>query len=68
VVLVETAGRPIWWAILLLIPCVQLIFFLIVSIDLAKSFGIGIWLLGFIFIPILGFGSDRYVGPAAAGR
>ena len=74
VVLVEITGRPIWWAVLLLIPCVQLIFFLIVSIDLAKSFGkselfgIGIWLLGFIFIPILGFGSDRYVGPAAAGR
>jgi hypothetical protein len=74
VVLVEITGRPIWWAVLLLIPCVQLIFFLIVSIDLAKSFGkselfgIGIWLLGFIFIPILGFGSDRYVGPTAAGR
>jgi hypothetical protein len=58
----------------MLIPCVNIIIAVVVSIDLAKSFGkselfgIGIWLLGFIFIPILGFGSDRYVGPAAAGR
>jgi hypothetical protein len=57
---------------LILIPCVNIVIALIVSIDLAKSFGksevygIGIWLLGFIFVPILGFGSDRYIGPAAA--
>jgi len=74
VVLIEVVGRPIWWVLLLLIPCVQLIILLVVSIDLAKSFGkselfgIGLWLLGFVFVPILGFGSDRYVGPAAAGR
>jgi hypothetical protein len=74
IVLLEIVGRPIWWIILMLIPCVNIIIAVVVSIDLAKSFGkselfgIGIWLLGFIFIPILGFGSDRYVGPAAAGR
>ena len=73
IVLLEIVGRPIWWIILLLIPCVNVIISLIVSIDLAKSFGknelfgVGLWLLGFIFIPILGFGSDRYVGPSAAG-
>lgn len=73
IVLLEIVGRPIWWIILLLIPCVNIIISLIISIDLAKSFGksevfgVGLWLLGFIFIPMLGFGSDRYVGPSAAG-
>ena len=73
IVLLEIVGRPIWWIILLLIPCVNVIISLIISIDLAKSFGksevfgVGLWLLGFIFIPMLGFGSDRYVGPSAAG-
>ncbi len=74
IVLLEIVGRPIWWIVLLLIPCVNVIISLIVSIDLAKPFGksevfgVGLWLLGFIFIPMLGFGSDRYVGPSAAGN
>ena len=71
IVLLEICGRPIWWILLLLIPCVNIIVSLIVFIDLAKSFGkdalfgVGLWLLGFIFIPILGFGSAQYRGPAA---
>ena len=68
VVLLEVVGRPIWWIILLIIPCVNIIIACIVSLDLAKrfgksaGFGIGLWLLGFIFIPILGFGSAQYQG------
>ena len=72
IVLLEICGRPIWWILLMLIPCVNIIFSLIVFIDLAKSFGkdalfgVALWLLGFIFLPILGFGSAQYRGPAAA--
>jgi hypothetical protein len=71
IILLEIIGRPIWWIILMLIPCVNIVVAAIVFIDLAKSFGkgvgfgIGLWLLGFIFIPILGFGSAQYQGPAA---
>ena len=71
IVWLQICGRPVWWIILLFIPIVSLVIFIIMSIDLAKSFGkgagfgIGIFLLGFIFIPILGFGSASYVGPAA---
>lgn len=70
IVWLQICGRPIWWIILLLIPIVSIVFFLIICIDLAKSFGkgagfgIGIFLLGFIFIPILGFGSASYAGPS----
>ena len=68
----KIAGRPGWWLILLLIPYVNFIFWIIVLLDLAKSFGkgvgfaVGMILLGAIFIPILGFGSAEYEGPAAA--
>jgi hypothetical protein len=71
VVLLKIVGRPVWWLVLLLIPLVNLVIFILVSIDMAKSFGkgpgfgIGLWLLSFIFYPILGFGDARYVGPAA---
>ncbi|MBC8869987.1 MAG: signal peptidase I [Planctomycetes bacterium] len=71
IVLLEICGRPIWWIILLLIPCVNIVILLLINIDLAKSFGkdvgfgIGLWLLGIIFLPILGFGKSQYVGPAA---
>ena len=72
IVLLQIAGRPIWWIVLLIIPLVNIIVSVIVMIDVAKSFGkgagfgIGLWLLGFIFFPILGFGSAEYQGPAAA--
>ncbi|MCB0880111.1 MAG: signal peptidase I [Thermoleophilia bacterium] len=70
--LLKIAGRPGWWLILLLIPFVNLIVAIIVSIDVATSFGkgtgfgLGLALLGFIFYPMLGFGDAQYSGPAAA--
>jgi Family of unknown function (DUF5684) len=64
-------GRPWWWILLMLIPFVNFIIMIILCIDLAKSFGkgagfgVGIAFLGIIFLPILGFGSAQYQGPAA---
>jgi len=71
IVLLEIAGRPLWWIILWLIPCVNIVILFIVAIDVAKSFGkdamygIGLALLPFIFYPLLGFGDARYLGPPA---
>jgi hypothetical protein len=68
----KIVGRPGWWVILMLIPFVNFIIAIILCIDLAKSFGkgvgfgIGIILLGIVFLPILGFGSAQYLGPANA--
>jgi hypothetical protein len=68
-VLLKVVGRPGWWLILFLIPFVNFVMWIIVSLDLSKSFGkgggfaVGLILLSFIFIPILGFGDARYVGP-----
>ena len=69
----KIVGRPAWWIILLFIPFVNFIICIILCIDLAKSFGkgpgfgLGLALLGFIFFPILGFGSAQYQGPSAGG-
>ena len=71
-VLCQIAGRPWWWLLVMLIPFVGIVAAIIVSIDVAKSFGkstgfaIGLALLPFVFYPILGFGSAQYQGPAAA--
>jgi hypothetical protein len=70
-VMLKVVGRPGWWLILYLIPIVNFIIFIIVAIDLAKSFAkstgfaVGLIFLAPIFIPILGFGSATYRGPAA---
>ena len=72
IVMLEIAGRPLWWIFLFFIPIVNIVIAIIVSIDIAKSFGqgagfgVGLALLGFIFWPILGFGNAQYVGVEAA--
>ena len=71
-VITEIVGRPWWWLLLCFVPCVNIVIIVILSLDMAKSygqsplFGIGLLLLGPIFYAILGFGDARYVGPAAA--
>ena len=72
ILILEMAGKPIWWIVLLLIPLVSLIVAVLVNIEIAKKFGqstgfgVGLALLPFIFYPMLGFGSARYQGGAAA--
>ena len=71
IVMLEIVGKPIWWIILFLVPCANIIIPIWVINLLAKSFGksegftIGLLLLPFIFFPILGFGSATYLGPSA---
>lgn len=69
----KIAGRPEWWLILFFIPLVNVVIWLIISMDVAKAFskgpgfGIGLWLLSPLFIPILGFGSSTYTRPVRLG-
>jgi hypothetical protein len=47
---------------------------ILVTIDLAKSFGksagfgIGMVFLGFVYYPILAFGTAQYTGPVSGGQ
>lgn len=69
IVLLEIIGKPLWWIVLFFIPIVNFVAVIMVMLELAKCFGqssgfaIGLILLSPIFIPILGFGSARYLGP-----
>lgn len=70
IVLLEIAGKPLWWIILFLIPLVNIVVAFLTYTSVAErfgkgvGFGIGLMLLGFIFFPILGFGSAQYQGAA----
>ncbi|PKF73566.1 DUF5684 domain-containing protein [Chryseobacterium sp. PMSZPI] len=67
IVMLAIVKKPIWWIILFFIPVVNLFITWIVCNRLSKGFGketplytILLFFLGFIFIPVLGLGSDSY--------
>ncbi|MCB1276462.1 DUF5684 domain-containing protein [Prosthecobacter sp.] len=68
IVYLKISGKPVWWIILFIIPFVNFIIALLVSLGLAKNFGkgggfgVGLWLLGPIFLMILAFGDAKFVG------
>jgi hypothetical protein len=71
IVLLDIVGKPIWWIILLLIPLVNFVIMIIISMDLAVCFGKGkgwgfglLVILPFVGYPMLGFGQDKYTAPA----
>jgi hypothetical protein len=69
-VLLEIVGKPWWWLLLwVFVPIANVVIMILVYNELSKSFGkdagftVGLILLGFIFIPILGLGDAQYIGP-----
>lgn len=69
-IMCEIAGRPGWWTLLALIPYVNYVVLLLLSIDIAKAFGkstafgvVGLWLFGPVGYAMLGLGSATYQGP-----
>jgi hypothetical protein len=72
IVMLEIAGKPLWWIILMFIPLVNLVIAIIVyhQISLAFRQGVGttllLLLLPFIGWPMLGFGNAQYQGSAGS--
>jgi len=68
--MLDIAGKPWWWIILMCIPFVDIVILFIVNIAVARAFGkgvgfgIGLTILMPIFYLILGFGSAQYQRPA----
>jgi len=62
------AGKPGWWLILMLIPLVSVVVYLLAMLSLAGRFskgpvyGVGLFLLPFIFFPLLAFDGSEYSG------
>ena len=69
-ILLLIVGKPWWWLILMLIPIANIVIWILVSLALSQKFGqgtgfaIGLILLPFIFVPILGFGDAKCAGGA----
>jgi hypothetical protein len=67
IVLLKVVHKELWWIILFIIPCVNIVAYVIVYFGLAKAFGksagwgLGLIILPIIFLPMLGFGSAQYV-------
>jgi len=67
--IVRIAGSPDWMFILLLIPGVNIVAHIFVSLELGKRFSRGAaFTIGLIFIPavfyaLIGFSSDQYTPP-----
>ena len=72
VVFLQIVGKPVWWIVLMFIPVVSFVIAIMLSISLAErfgkgtGFGIGIALLGFVFVPMLAFGDAEYLPPDPA--
>lgn len=69
-IVLQICGKPAWWLVLLLVPGVNAVAGLLVAVSLARSFGrdrlfgVGLFLAGFILVPVLAYGGARYQGPA----
>jgi len=72
VVIIEIIGKPLWWILLWLIPCVNIVIGIWGMNLLMKSFGkdslytVLALFFPFIIFPVIGFGNDPYLGPSAA--
>ena len=72
IILLEMAGKPVWWIVLMFIPAVNIVVLVLVALSLANAFGkgggfaVGLVFLPIIFYPILAFGDAQYKAPAGA--
>jgi len=66
-IMAKISGTKNWW--LIFIPIANIYIAFVTLVALAKSFGkdmsfgIGLFFLGFVFFPMLGFGDAVYSGP-----
>lgn len=67
-IMLQIAGCPGWWLLMFFIPVVNIYFLVVMHIRLAEKFGksalygFALFLLGFIFFPLLAFGPATYEG------
>lgn len=71
IVFLEIIGRPLWWIVLCLIPIVNFVILIIISLDLAACFGkskgwgfLMLCIVPFIGYPLLAFSDVKYSAPA----
>lgn len=74
ILITEINGREPLFIVFFFVPLLNIYASVVMNLDLAKSYGkdtmyaIGLILVPFIFIPLLGFGDAQYTGPSAKGK
>ncbi len=72
-VMLKIGGNPWWYLLLMMVPLVNLYALGKMYIDLARAFGkgigygLGLWILPFVFFPLLGFSDAQYRGAGGGG-
>jgi hypothetical protein len=72
ITMLKITGKLLWWLAMFCIPFANFVVIVMITINLAKSFGkssgfgLGLRFLGVVFFPILAFGDARYQGPAGS--
>lgn len=71
----EIIGKPWWWLLMLFIPIANIVFTIMIALELGKRFGKdGTWsffllvLLSFIGYPILAFSDNTYTAPETSSN
>ncbi|WP_243700444.1 DUF5684 domain-containing protein [Halorussus pelagicus] len=70
--MLKIGNNPGWYLLLFVIPIINFIVAAKMYIDLAKAFdkglawGLGLWLIPIIFLPMLAFGDATYRGPGGS--
>ncbi|WP_201764623.1 DUF5684 domain-containing protein [Salinarchaeum sp. Harcht-Bsk1] len=70
-VMLKIGGNEWWWLLVMLVPLVNIYAAYVMFKGVAEAFGnglgftLGLWFLGFIFWPLLGFGDYQYQGTPA---
>lgn len=73
IILLKIIKKPWWWILLFFVPIVNIVIGFLLFYYLAEAFGksvgfaLGLYFLGFIFLPILAFGDSQYVWGAQVG-
>ena len=72
IVMLQIAGKPVWWIILMFVPIANIVVGILAMVGLAANFGKGVgYVLGMLFLPVifypmLAFGSAQYEPVAVA--
>jgi len=61
ILLIQIAGKPIWWIILFFIPLANIIFMIMVLVGVCNARGKSGWLVIMIFIPIVNLAFYPYL-------
>jgi len=68
--LLKMIGKPFWWIVLYIPPLTPFTHF-VVTVMVARRFGksalfgVGMYFFPMIFVPMIGLGNARYLGPEA---